>query len=233
MSDTSLLPRPYIIVCKSRSPSSQGVAQTAISLNRFWSASQHRFPIFPVLADICTPQVLGGSSAVGAAAIQLLRLALPDATILATSSPKHNELVTSHGATAVINYKSTNLVEEIKKASPNGEGVEAILDAVNGVQIEPSLLQVLTGPKYFAEVATGYNVKDVPADVKHSVVIGTDLFNAPGGKSALAVLGKLVDEGKYKLPVPVTVVGKGFDAIGQGLKTLKDGVSGTKLVVTL
>lgn len=101
------------------------------------------------------------------------------------------------------------------------------------MQIDSSLLQVLTGPKYFAEVATGQNVKDVPADVKHSLVFGRQLFGAPGGASALAVLGKLVDEGKYKLPVPVTVVGKGFEAIGQGLETLKDGVSGTKLVVTL
>lgn len=176
---------------------------------------------------------MGGSSAVGAAAIQLLRIALPDATILTTSSPKHHDLVTSHGATAAINYKSSNLVEEIKKASPTGEGVEAILDAVNGVAIDSSLLQVLTGPKNFAEVATGQNVKDVPADVKHSVVFGRQLFGAPGGASALAVLGKLVDEGKYKLPVPIKVVGKGFEAIEQGLQILKDGVSGTKLVVTL
>ena len=176
---------------------------------------------------------MGGSSAVAAAAVQLLRLALPDATILATSSPKHHELVTSHGATTAINYRSSNLVGEIKKASPTGEGVEAILDAVNGVQIDSSLLQVLTGPKFFAEVASGQNVKDVPADVQHSLVFGRQLFSAPGGASALAVLGKLVDEGKYKLPVPITLVGKGFEAIGQGLETLKDGVSGTKLVVTL
>ena len=176
---------------------------------------------------------MGGSSAVGAAAIQLLRIALPDAVILATSSPKHHTLITSHGATAALNYKSPDLVEEIKKASPTGEGVEAILDAVNGIQIDPSLFQVLIGPKHFAEVATGQNVKDVPADVKHNLVFGRQLFGAPGGSGALAVLGRLVDEERYKLPVPITVVGKGFEAIEEGLKTLKDGVSGTKLVVSL
>lgn len=124
-------------------------------------------------------------------------------------------------------------MEEIGKASPSGEGVEAIIDAVNGVQIDPSLFQVLTGPKHFAEVATGQNVKDVPADVKHSLVFGRQLFSAPGGSSALAVLETLVAEEKFKLPVPITVVGKGFEAIGQGLEILKDGVSGTKLVVSL
>lgn len=182
---------------------------------------------------ISTTQVLGGSSGVGAAAIQLLRIALPDAIIFATSSPKHFALATSRGATAVFDYKSPSVVEEIKKASPSGEGVEAIVDAVNGVQVDPSLFQVLTGPKNFAEVATGQNVKDVPADVKHYLVLGRNLSDAPGGSGALAVLGKLVDEGKYQVPVPITVVGKGFDAIGQGLEILKDGVSGTKLVVTL
>lgn len=176
---------------------------------------------------------MGGSSGVGASAIQLLRLALPDAIILATSSPKHHALLTSHGATAAFDYNSPSLVEEIKKASPTGEGVETILDAVNGVQVDPSLFQVLIGPKNFAEVATGQNVKDIPADIKHHLIFGRTLFDAPGGSNALAALGKLVDDGKYKLPVPVTVVGKGIEALGQGLETLSSGVSGTKLVVTL
>ena len=160
-------------------------------------------------------------------------MALPDAVILTTSSPKHHDLVTAHGANAAFDYKSPSLAEEIKKASPNGNGVEAIIDAVNGVQVEPSLFQVLIGPKHFSEVATGQNVKDIPEDVKHHLTFGRTIFNAPGGSRALAVLEKLVDEGKYKLPVPVTVVGQGFDAIPKGLETLIGGVSGTKLVVTL
>lgn len=221
------------MLCKFRFRSSQRDAQTVINPNPFWYASK---PLFSILFGrwlTSTTQVVGGSSNVGAAAIQLLRIALPDATILTTSSPKHHALARSHGATAVFDYKSSNLVEQIKKASPNGEGVEAIIDAVNGVQIDPSVFQVLTGLKYLAEVATGQNLKDIPAGVKHSLVFGRSLFDAPGGSSALAVLGKLVDEGKYKLPAPITVVGKGFEAIGKGLETLKDGVSGTKLVVTL
>lgn len=124
-------------------------------------------------------------------------------------------------------------MEEIKKASPSGEGVEAIVDAVNGVADDPSLFEVLIGPKYFSEVATGTNSKDIPADVEHTLVFGRALFSAPGGSQALAVLGELIESGKYQLPVPVTIVGKGYDAIGEGLETLQTGVSATKLVVSL
>ena len=111
--------------------------------------------------------------------------------------------------------------------------MEAIIDAVNSVAIDPSLFQVLTGPKHFAEVATGQNVKDIPSDVNHHLVFGAKVLGAPGGLNLFSTLGKLLEEGKYRLPTSVTVVGQGLDAIGQGIETLKNGVSGTKLVVSI
>lgn len=108
-----------------------------------------------------------------------------------------------------------------------------IVDAVNSVALDPNLFQVLTGPKHFAEIATGQNVKDVPTDVKHHMVFGAKVFGAPGGSNIFSALGTLMKEGKYKLPTSVTVVGQGFDAIGKGLEILEKGVSGTKLVVSI
>lgn len=153
----------------------------------------------------------------GGSTIQALRLALPNSTILATSSPKHHEALISLGASAVLDYKSVDLVKEIKNASPAGQGVEAIIDAVGSVTVDPSTLQVLTGSKHFAQIITGRDFNDVPADVKHHPILSQSVFNAPGGENILAALGQLLAEGKYKLPVAVTVVGEGFDAIGEGL----------------
>lgn len=160
-------------------------------------------------------------------------MALPNATILATSSSKHHSAIRSLGANAAFDYKSSTIVEDIKKASPTGVGVEAIIDAVNGVALNLSLLQVLTGPKEFAEIATGQNVKDVPSDIKHHLVFGSSVLGAPGGSNLFSALGTLLKEEKYRLPTSVTVVGQGLEAIGPGLEKLEQGISGTKLVVTI
>jgi NADPH:quinone reductase-like Zn-dependent oxidoreductase len=177
--------------------------------------------------------VCGGSSSVGAMAVQLLRLALPKAQIFATASKQHHHTVKSLGADQVFDHSSPSLVEELKKASPSGEGVDAILDAVNGVAVNPSLFEVLTGPKAFAEVITGRNVKKAPDGVKHSPVFGAAVFSQPGGSNVFAAFERLLAEGKLKLPTAVKVVGHGLESISGGLEELRAGVSGTKLVVSL
>ncbi|KAL7902137.1 chaperonin 10-like protein [Trichoderma sp. SZMC 28014] len=106
--------------------------------------------------------VVGGSSAVGAAAIQLLRIALPDAIIITTSSPNNHKHLMSLGATAALDYSTPDITSRVKQASSDGYGVEAILDTVNGVANSPGLLQTLTGPKLFAELVTGKFAKDIP-----------------------------------------------------------------------
>lgn len=47
------------------------------------------------------------------------------------------------------------------------------------------------------------------------------------------LLGELLEEGKYKLPVEVEVVGKGWEAVEGGVEKLSKGVSRTKLVVSV
>lgn len=100
--------------------------------------------------------VLGGSSAVGPAAIQLLHHALgPDAPILSTNSPRHDRRLTASlspdgglGATACVDYTAhptpAGLAEAVRRACQQHQqgkgsgggaaGVDAIVDAVGAVE---------------------------------------------------------------------------------------------------
>src|SRR2546423_810261 len=166
-------------------------------------------------------------------AVQLLRLALPQAQILATASKRHHQTVQTLGADQVFDQSSPSIVEDLKKASSSGKGVDAILDAVNGVAVNPSLFEVLTGPKAFAEVVTGHNVEKVPDGIKHTPVFGAAVYGQPGGSNLFSALEGLLASRKVKLPAAVKVVGNGLESFSRGLEELRAGVSGTKLVIGL
>jgi threonine dehydrogenase-like Zn-dependent dehydrogenase len=128
------------------------------------------------------------------------------------------------------------LLAAIKAASPAGRGVDAILDAVSGAGEDASLFAALNkeGPNLYTNVFTGKEVKS-PENVKATKVFAHMMFVTPDpeGACAMARLVDLVDEGKYKLPLEIEVVGTGLEEIGAGLEKLKKGVSGAKLVVAL
>lgn len=169
----------------------------------------------------------------GAAILQSIRLALPHTTIIATCSPKHHARAKTLGATTTLDSRSTDLVKDIMQSSPHSIGVEAIADAVNGVALNPSILEALTGPKYFAEVLTGKNLQKAPEGVQHLLVVASTVLGVPGGSHLFRGLGKLLADGSYKVPIQVESVGSGFSAIQPGLEKLNAGVSGTKLVVSI
>ncbi|MCJ1319763.1 hypothetical protein MMC15_005099 [Xylographa vitiligo] len=178
--------------------------------------------------------VLGGSSGVGAGAIQLLRLALPSATILATSSARHHAHLVSLGATKCFERSTHEDTSAIKAATPDGAGVDAILDAVTAAASQPAIFNAFksTGPKIYSQVVNGENV-EVPEGINSTAVFCRPIFGAKGGTTAMPGLANLVQSGKYKLPVEVEVVGKGFNSIESGLDELMKGVSGTKYVVSV
>ena len=178
--------------------------------------------------------VVGGSSACGAAAIQLLRLALPSATILTTSSAQHHDHLKSLGATKCFDRSAQDDTSAIKAATPDGAGVDGILDAVTAAANQPAIFSAFnpSGPKFYSQIASGM-IPQVPEGVNAKVIYGRGIFNTKGGMSAIPALGELIESGKYKLPIAVDVVGKGFDAIELGVDRLQKGVSGTKLVVSI
>ncbi|KAF2671242.1 GroES-like protein [Microthyrium microscopicum] len=180
--------------------------------------------------------VLGGSSSVGASVIQLLRLSLPAVTIITTSSPAHNDRLKELGATTVLSYKDLSLISDIKGATPDGRGVDAIIDTVASAASQTDIFESFSqeGPKIYGEVATEFSGQISPPEgVTRNIIMAADIFGTPGGGEVLYALGQLIEDGKFVVPVKVEVVGYGFDAIGLGVEKLRAGVSGTKLVVSL
>lgn len=180
--------------------------------------------------------IIGGSSGVGATAIQILRLSEPSLQILATASQSHHSQLLSLGATSCIDRGSTDIVQDIMTASISGEGVDGILDAVGGASHEgqPFLFDALRsdGPRCYSAVLTGSEVS-IPVGVDATTSSGRQTFDMAGGKQAMSALGKLTRDGNFRPPLNVEIVGQGLASIGDGLEKLKSGVSRTKLIVTL
>jgi threonine dehydrogenase-like Zn-dependent dehydrogenase len=180
--------------------------------------------------------ILGASSALGAAAVQLLRLAVPDCTILATSSPRHHaHIVDALGANRAFDRNSPSLVADVKVASPGSRGVDAIIDAVGAGSTQSHVFKVFNqeGPRKYAQVWTGDDEIEVPDGI-HSVMFRSrDFAQLPGGKNIMLSLQTLLEEGRYRLPLPVHQVGDGFDGLQKGLELMRKGVSGEKLVVAI
>lgn len=179
--------------------------------------------------------VLGGSSALGAAATQLLKVAVPGITVLATASVKHHQWLKRLGVDGSIDRASKTLVEDVKRASPEGRGVDATFDAVGAGATERNVFETFDegGSKKYAQVWTGDDEIKVPDGVDSVLFRSRDFMQIPGGKNIMLALQTLMEEGTYKLPLPVREVGNGLQGLEKGLDLMRKGVSGEKLVVAL
>lgn len=180
--------------------------------------------------------ILGGSSAVGAATIQLLRLAVPSCKILTTSSLRHHTYIKDTlGADSVINRASDSLLKDVKSQTPECRGVDAIIDAVGAGGVQRHVFETLDdqGPKKYAQVWTGDKEIEVPSGIESVLFRGRDLSKLHGNENIMRSLERLLEEEEYKLPLPVHEVGYGFDKLERGLDLMRQGVSGEKLVVSV
>jgi NADPH:quinone reductase-like Zn-dependent oxidoreductase len=177
--------------------------------------------------------VLGGSSATGAAVIQLLRKAYPSLPILVTSSPKHQARLTDLGATSVVDYRSPSVIADIMAVSPGATGVDVIIDCVSAGASQTDITDVLdpNGSKRYAAVITGITFQ-VPEGVTKLDAGAYSLMDMQGGKQLLPSLTELVENGIYRVPLPVRVIGHGLAELPDVLDEVKT-VSGEKVVVTL
>lgn len=169
----------------------------------------------------------------GAAAIQLLRTAYPSLPILATSSAKHHAQLSDLGATYVGGYKSTSIVTDLKAASPGGVGVDVILDCVSAGASQTDICDVLdpAGSKRYAAIITGIPVV-VPKGVEKVDASMSFVLELQGGKQIFSSLTKLVEDGTYKMPLPVKVIGHGLEELADVLDQVM-AASGEKVIVTL
>jgi len=123
----------------------------------------------------------------------------------------------------------------VRSITPGSRGVSAIIDTVGAGSTERHIFEAFdsNGPKRYAQVWTGDEEIEVPIGVDSVMFRGRDLSQMPGGKNVMLALQTLLVEAKYKLPLPVNIAGIGFDGLEKGLKLMRKGVSGEKLVVTM
>lgn len=192
--------------------------------------------------------VWGGSSSVGAAAIQLARAS--GVTVLATASARNLDALRSElGADHAFDYKSAGVVEDIAgavKQLRDTRGIEfvGIFDAIS----EPQIFKEALGPLFDRlESEKLISVKrlmmvlfpsGLPDDIQVKTVLAGMLLPGHGYEDVTRLvwesfLPEALETGKLKPLPPPLVVGKGLEAVQEGIDQNKKGVSFKKVVVEL
>ena len=142
----------------------------------------------------------------------------------------------SLGATRCFDKTARDDPSVVKPATPEVSGVDSILDPVGASYDHSVLFECFRsdGPKIYSRVVTSPDAVQVPSGTKETALFTRNIHNTKGGMNAMPGFTTLVENGQYKLPVKVEVVGKGFHAIEPALdRHMKEGVSGGKYVVSL
>ena len=176
--------------------------------------------------------VWGGSSSVGSTAVQIAKVM--GFRVYATASPKHHDYVKSLGASRVFDYRASDVVGSIVGATKeDGVDLRIVYDAAGSL---PQILDVL-GQLKGGKVASAIPLKE---DDPQKKGVEVKFVLAPTGaertKWSTWVFNEWLEEkiGKEIVPSPkMEVVKGGLEALNSGLDRLKEGMSGTKLVVEL
>jgi len=141
--------------------------------------------------------IWGGASGVGVAAIQLAKLF--GATVIATASTDWKaERLKDLGVDYVINYKTQDVEEEVKKLFP--EGVDLVVDHV-GEQTLPISIRLLKKGGRLSFLGTTTGDKGV-FNIRYNFVNEISLNGVyMGRKSTLFRIAKLFERGKLKAVV--------------------------------
>ncbi|KAM0582403.1 hypothetical protein ACHAO2_000546 [Verticillium nonalfalfae] len=176
--------------------------------------------------------IWGGSSSVGATAIQLAVASGLD--VVSTASAHNHDLVKSLGAHLVFDHKSPSIVEDLVAEFSRRE-IAAVFDSISEPETMGPISAVVerTGPLKVGVVVP----PTIPLSKNFlvSMSLAFELFNERGKGVLDAVWGTWVPEAmgsgylQFK-PEPI-VVGQGLGSIQVGLDRLKRGVSAQKLIV--
>ncbi|KAK3678844.1 hypothetical protein LTR78_001297 [Recurvomyces mirabilis] len=171
--------------------------------------------------------VYGGSTSVGAAAIQLAVAAGYRAIV--TCSPENFDLCRECGASDIFDYKSPTIANDIAAAV----GADKFKGLYNAIGI-PESFKVVT--PIVEKLGGGFvaNTKpppqDLPASVTVKFVLGVNEFVFPVWKDFVT---KGLQSGKLQcLPKP-TIVGKGLESLQKAFEVRNGDVRATKVVVEL
>lgn len=178
-----------------------------------------------------TVLIWGGSSSVGSNAIQLAHAAGYD--VITTASSKNFDYVKKLGASAVYDYSSASIKEDLVKALEKTE-IAGVLDCIGGESLQVSV-DVLQQIAYKGAIATTKGGVDNPPDgISIKRIFGTTLKdNAVGEAIYVDYLPKALASTAF-VPAPSPeIVGKGLEHVQEAVDKIMRGVSATKLVVTL
>lgn len=176
--------------------------------------------------------VWGGSSSVGALAIQL---AVASGVKVITVASKHNHaFVKSLGASEAFDYNDAcTVVDDVVKAiSASGGDFAGIYDAVSNESSYKFVLPLAEKLQGNINIATTLPAPErLPSGVKAAQVfaITPDVVDPVWEK----YVGQALEQGKLKAVPEPLVVGKGLEFVQKGLDTNKAGVSAKKVVIEL
>ncbi|KAH7250371.1 chaperonin 10-like protein [Fusarium redolens] len=204
-----------------------------------------------------TVLVWGASTSVGKNAVQLAVAAGYD--VIATASPKNWEAVRGLGASAVFDYRSSSVIDDVvtslkdKKcagAVAIGQGSLAkcvdIINRIPGaaknvaqVTIDmpasppTSKLSMIPFVVQYLWLSSTNRLKVLSSGVRSKFVFGTDIIEWDIDGKMSQYLSEALDVGEYVLPSEACVIGTGLGMISQGLDMVRNEKSGKKIVVVL
>jgi NADPH:quinone reductase-like Zn-dependent oxidoreductase len=181
--------------------------------------------------------VWGASTSVGTAAVQSAKSM--GYHVYATASPHNHEYLKTIGADRAFDYKSENIVSEIMSSIREDDiSLHHCFLGLGNLDFVSSLLDQIRGDS----IAKIGSAPIVPSDAKKLDSVVVNFLHTPmEAKEAYSYFHWVFNEWlteklavKEYIPSPhLKVVGKGLEAVDQALSELKQGVSGTKLVVEL
>jgi len=131
----------------------------------------------------------GGGGGVNTAAVQLCRALTPAAKVLVTASPGKLEQVAALGADLVINYRSQDFAEEVRRVTDR-RGVRVILDHIGAAYLASNMKSLAVGGRLVIIGVTGGIKAELNLAlmmVKRQQVIGSVLRSRPVPEKAAIV----------------------------------------------
>lgn len=179
-----------------------------------------------------TVLVWGGASSVGVNTIQLAVAAGYE--VVTTASPRNFDLVRSLGASAVFDYRSETVVEDLV-AVLQGKELVGVYDTIHTGGALQNCLAVLDKLQTHVVVVTVWPApEDLKTDVEIKFVYAISVKdNEVGGAIYNDYLPQALEKGNFVAAPAPRVVGKGLEAIQTGIDEWGKGVSAEKIVVSL
>ncbi|EXK80122.1 hypothetical protein FOQG_15341 [Fusarium oxysporum f. sp. raphani 54005] len=176
--------------------------------------------------------IWGGSSSVGATAIQLS--VASGLKVVATASKRNHDLVKSLGASIVLDYNSPSIVDDAVTALKDHDLV-ACYDAISEPQTIAPLGAILDQlgacDVCFVVPPRG----EISKNIKWTISLAFELLNERGRPISEYIWKKFVPEalkeGRLQTKPDPVIVGKGLKSIQEGLNKLQKGVSAQKFVI--